>query len=132
MEKFPFTDQGASELMATLYQLSNTALKLEADAAGADFRFWVSEHFELSPSQLDYLDGIDEQWVLVAAGQTKEFLEHRKPIVLHKMPAPSSRSGEEGDRGKLLDLDKKQTSSYSEQDGYGTSEELVYSINYSA
>ncbi|WP_461789676.1 hypothetical protein [Pedobacter sp.] len=129
MEKFQFTDQGASELIAALYQLSDPALQLEANAAGADFRFWVSEHFELDQDQLDYLNGIDEQWIENAAAETKAFLETRKPIFLHKMPTPAQK-GEDGDRGKLLDLDKQQNSSYSEENGYQENEELRYTITY--
>ncbi len=131
MQKFQFNDQGAADLITALYQLSNPALQLEADAAGADFRFWISSHFELGQSQLDYLAGIDEQWISIAAQQTKAFLVERKPIRLHKMPEPSHRNSNGEDRGKLLDLDKKQTASYSEQDGYQQNEELLYAISYS-
>lgn len=129
MEKFPFTDQGAADLIAALYQLSNPALQLEANAAGGDFRFWISEHFVLNQDQLDYLDRIDPQWINHAAADTKVFLENRKSILLNKMPKPVQRN-ENGDRGKLLDLDKKKSASYSEQNGYQENENLLFSISY--
>ncbi|MFN0291949.1 hypothetical protein [Pedobacter helvus] len=129
MEKFPFTDQGAADLIATLYQLSDQDLQLEANTAGSDFSLWISEYFELDQDQLDYLDGVDPQWIGHAAADTKVFLENRKPILLHKMSKPVQKS-ENGDRGKLLDLDKKQSANYSEQNGYSESEELLFSISY--
>ncbi|WP_461791629.1 hypothetical protein [Pedobacter sp.] len=130
MEKFPFTGQGAKALMTELYQLSDPALQLEANAAGADFRLWIGSHFELDQSQLEYLDGIDETWIAVAAQDTKAFLAARKPIRLQKIPTPASRNHSD-DRGKLLDLDKKKTASYSEHEGYQQSEELLYTISHS-
>jgi hypothetical protein len=45
------------------------------------------------------------------------------------MSKPVQKS-ENGDRGKLLDLDKKQSANYSEQNGYSESEELLFSISY--
>lgn len=130
MQKFTFNEQGATDLLASLYALSNADLQLEANAAGADFRLWIIGHFEFTSTQVDFINDIDEQWINQAAFETKIFLEGRKPIKLHKLPSHDLRSDQTGDRGKLLDLDKKQSANYSEAQGYQESEELLYSISY--
>ena len=127
MSKFPLTTAGVQDLMNELYALPQSELQLEADAIGADFRLWVKNHFELSETQIVYLDGIDERWVNDAAEATKHFLENRLPIGFFKAQAKKS---EDGDRGKLLDLDKRSISSFSEEEGYLLSEKLTYTISY--
>lgn len=127
MSKFPLTTAGVQDLMNELYALPQSELQLEADAVGADFRLWVKNHFELSETQIVHLDGIDERWVNDAAESTKHFLENRLPIGFFKEQAKKS---EDGDRGKLLDLDKRNISSFSEEEGYLLSEKLTYTISY--
>lgn len=129
MNTYPLTSAGASQLLDELYALPQTELQLEADAAGADFPLWVKSHFELDPSQIDYLDNIDQQWIETAASETKSALENRSPITLKK--DISKKSGEEGgDRGKLLDLDKNKKSSFSQENGFFETESLTYTISY--
>lgn len=129
MNTFPLTPEGASQLIEELYALPQTELQIEADAAGADFPEWVKSHFNLDQSQQNYLDGIDERWIETAASETKHALENRLPITLEK--DPSGKSGEEeGDRGKLLDLDKKKQSSFSPANGFSESETLGFTISY--
>jgi len=124
---FPLTTAGVQDLMNELYALPQPELQLEADAIGADFRLWIKKHFELSETQIQYLDGIDQRWINTAAEESKYFLENRLPIGLYKEQAISSN---EEDRGKLLDLDKKSMSSYSGNNGYEVSEKLIYTISY--
>jgi hypothetical protein len=131
MEKLPLTNAGVEDLMAQLYALPQVELEVEANAAGADFALWIKEHFELTTSQITYLDNIDEMWLNDAATETKYFLENRLPISLNKVLPPSRKGDEDDDdRGKLLRLDKNETSSYSEENGYSESETLTYSITY--
>jgi len=119
--------------MIQLYALSQMDLQVEADAAGADFPLWIKSHFELTTSQITYLDGIDEMWLNDAATETKYFLENRLPISLNKA-LPPKRSGDDDDddddRGKLIRLDKTEESSYSEESGYSETETLTYNITY--
>lgn len=130
MSKFAFTEQGAASFIADLYTLSQPALQLEADAAGDDFQAWIASHFELDSTQLAYLATIDPQWIGQAAADTRHFLENRLPIELHKAVPPAGRSAE-GDRGKLLDLDKKNSASYAPGEGTTETEVLSFSISYS-
>lgn len=118
--------------MIQLYALSQMDLQVEADAAGADFPLWIKSHFELTTSQITYLDQIDEMWLNDASTETKYFLENRLPISLNKV-LPPKRSGDDDDdddRGKLIRLEKNEASSYSQQDGYSETETLTYSITY--
>lgn len=126
---FPLTTAGAQDLLNELYALPDAELQLEADAAGADFRLWTKNHFELSETQITYLDGIDQRWIDDAQVETKYFLENRLPIALFK---DETKKPDEGDRGKLLDLDKRSISSFSEQDGFEKAERLNFTISYPA
>jgi uncharacterized protein YjdB len=130
MDKLPFTNAGVEDLMTQLYALPQVELEVEANAAGADFPLWIKEHFELTASQIDYLDEIDEMWLQNAATETKYFLENRLPISLTKASPPSHRGERDDDRGKLITLDKNEASSYSEENGYTASETLTFSITY--
>ncbi|MFN0293589.1 hypothetical protein [Pedobacter helvus] len=127
MTKFPLTTAGAQDLINELYALPQAELQIEADAAGADFRLWIKNHFELTETQIVYLDGIDQRWIDDAQVETKYFLENRLPIALFKDQAKNSA---DGDRGKLLDLDKRSISSFSEQDGFEKAEKLDFTISY--
>lgn len=128
MNTFPLTPEGASQLIEELYALPQSELQNEADAAGADFPDWIKSHFDLDQSQQNYLDAIDERWIEAAAEETKHALENRLPITLQKDLA--GKSEEEGDRGKLLDLDKKKQSSFSPANGFSESETLGFTISY--
>ena len=119
--------------MIQLYALSQMDLQVEADSAGADFPLWIKSHFELTTSQITYLDQIDEMWLNDASTETKYFLENRLPISLDKALPPSHRGNgddDDDDRGKLIRLDKTEESSYSEENGYSETETLTYSITY--
>lgn len=126
---FPLTTAGVQELINELYAMPDPELQLEADAIGANFRMWVKSHFELSATQIQYLDQIDERWITNAATESKYFFENRLPIALIK-DVLSRIDGADEDRGKLLDLDKKSNSSYSQEGGYEENETLSYTISY--
>jgi hypothetical protein len=126
---FPLTTAGVQELINELYAMSDPELQLEANAIGADFRLWIKSHFELSATQIQYLDQIDERWINDAAVNSKYFLENRLPIAFNK-EVLSRAEGVDEDRGKLLDLDKKSNSNYSEEGGYEENETLSYTISY--
>lgn len=128
MNKFPLTSEGVTTLTETLYQLPQQDLQDEADAVGDDFGLWIQTHFELTSTQITYLNNIDQGWKNDAASETKYALENRLEINLIK--DVSRRGEEEGDRGKLLDLDKNKQSRYSEDNGFTQSETLTYTISY--
>lgn len=130
MEKFPFNATGFQDLQTQLFALPDNQLQEQADAIGNDLRGFTAAHFVLSESQLAFLAAIDETFIDHAAAQTKEFIENRKVVGLIKEPTPASRGTEGEDRGKILDLDKKATNSYSREHGFQYSESLDYVITY--
>lgn len=129
MNTFPLTPQGVTELTATLYGLPQQDLQNEADAVGADFGAWIKSHFDLTASQITYLDNIDQGWKDNAAAETKYALENQLEITLIK-DSFSRGEDEGGDRGKLIDLDKKKQSRFSEENGFNENETLTYTISY--
>lgn len=129
MNKFPFTEKGVQDLLSELYQLPDDLLKKEADALLADYRNWVSNHFVLEPTQLDFLKQIDDRFINQAASFTAEFMLNRAPIILIK-PAINKENAAKDGEGKIIDLGKKSKTSYSDESGFGENESLTYTIFY--
>ena len=133
MQKFPFTSEGAAELLDQIFSLPDPQLQAEAQSVASDFRSWVANHFFLSQSQTDFLNQIDSNFVSIAAEETSNFIHQRKMIHLVKPqsnPASNSNDGEGSDEGKLLDLDKKKKASYAADGEFTESDELTFTISY--
>ncbi|TCC88643.1 hypothetical protein EZ428_18575 [Pedobacter frigiditerrae] len=134
MNKFPFTSAGLTDLLTQLFALPDAELQVQADAIGNDFRGFTVEHFELSATQVNFLNSLDERFVTTAARDCKDFVQRRKMIGLIKEETPAGRNGTQSadgdDRGKLLDLDKAAVSSFSEEEGFQESERLNFVITY--
>lgn len=132
MEKVSFTPAGLQALLQQLYALPNTDLEQEALAIAQDFRSWVKAHFTLDQDQEAYLDGVDQQFINQAGQRSSYYVGNRLPVNLIKMARPTTTAtvaGEE-DRGKLLDLDEKNSNVYSPESGYGESSSLTFTISY--
>jgi len=56
MKKYPFSTEGLQRLLVFLYGLSDAELQAEAEALRLDFRAWMIEYFDFSPSQVLYLE----------------------------------------------------------------------------
>ena len=132
MEKFPFSPTGLNDLLTGLFALEDQELQQQADQVGNNFRTFVAEHFELSASQLLFLAAMDENFISDAASSSKSFVERRLMIGLIKANPPENRNpgDDDKDRGKLVDLDKKETSSFSRENGFQYSESLTFIISY--
>lgn len=135
MEKFPFSPQGLTDLQTMLFALPDSELQQQADLIGNDFRAFLAAHFELNPSQLTFLVDMDQDFILDAASSSKSFIERRLMITLLKAEPPVLKNPEDNDdppkdRGKLVDLDKKETSSFSREYGYQHEETLTFKISY--
>lgn len=128
MSKFPLTTAGVQDLINQLYALPQPELQIEANAVGSDFRLWVKTHFDLSATQEEYLEKIDQQWIDDASYSTKRFLENRLNIEFYK--DEETNKNDDKDRGKLLDLDQRSVSSYSQIDGANIRGTLTYTISY--
>ncbi|MCX3265635.1 hypothetical protein [Pedobacter agri] len=131
MEKLPFSPQGVQDLLSQIYALPQAQLRQEAAAASANFRLWLSENFELTTTQLAYLESIDNAFIAIAAAEVNFFITGRLPIILIKEEQPLVTGKDEpGDRGKLIDLDKVQKGRFSSEDGYSLAYSLIFKISY--
>ncbi|MBB2145800.1 hypothetical protein GM921_09900 [Pedobacter sp. LMG 31464] len=131
MEKFPLSTSGLQDLISEMHALPDAQLGQQAESIGNDFSAWIIEHFILDESQINFLHAIDERFIARAATDCKYFLGNRLPISLVKEAQAQRAEPEEGeDRGKLLDLDKKTSSSFSAANGFASSEELIFTISY--
>lgn len=135
MEKFPFSPDGLTDLLTGLFALPDPELQLQADQIGNNFRVFIAQHFELTTSQLAFLAAMDENFILDASIASKSFVERRLMIGLIKANPPDRKNpgdddDKDKDRGKLVDLDKKETSSFSREHGYQHIESLTFIISY--
>jgi hypothetical protein len=131
MNTFPFNAEGVKALLQTLYALPDEELLKEADALANDYRGWLSNHFILNQRQLDFLQGIDDRFIAKAGPLTQSFLVNRLPITLIK-PESAAESTQKDGEGKLIDIGKKSSISYSDEGGFNSVEDLTYTISYSA
>ena len=88
MTKFPFTPAGVAAMCQHFYQFPDAELKVESEELGEDFPLWVTEHFELKPSQVAYLDKIAPQVIDFMAANAEFAFGNRRPIILAKEGEP--------------------------------------------
>lgn len=99
MEKFPFTSLGFDQLQHTLYALNNLELEVEAAFVKNHFDAWISNHFNLSESQLLFLVAIDPKVKAFLAFETSFAIGNRLPILLVKT---STATTPEEEQGKII------------------------------
>ncbi|ASS47639.1 MAG: hypothetical protein A3D31_17595 [Candidatus Fluviicola riflensis] len=86
---YPLTALGVAELLKKLYALPNNELNIEALAIKANFRNWVSTHFELAEMQLSYLNSMPDNSVQYFGDQCWFCFIHRLDITLDYPSAQS-------------------------------------------
>lgn len=91
MKKFPFTSEGAAELVATLYALPDASLAIEAQSAAEDFVAWLLSKFDFEPSQVAYLTGMSTNFLNFTGAQVCYAMLHRLTLVLLKPLQRSTR-----------------------------------------
>ena len=84
MNKFPFTEEGAAAMVAALYQMTDVALNLEADAAATDFESWVATKFDFATEQLSFLSAMSATLRSYMGAQVAMSLRHRLSLSLVK------------------------------------------------
>jgi len=125
MSKFPFTNDGAADLFAALYQLPDEVLQEEIILVQQNFKEWVANHFILSTDQESYLNNLPATFTQSAGALTALAMSNRLPVMLNKPDesAPTLR------KGKLVDTKNSITTQY--EDGTATaSGEVVFNITY--
>lgn len=84
MNKFQFTPKGVQALTTALYALPDEELNVEANLAQNSIKLWLNGHFELSPSQQEYLGNLNESFLDFTSFQLSFALRNRLPIMLQK------------------------------------------------
>lgn len=97
MIKFPFDNAGFVALQTQCYQLTDEALRLEAEKISTDFDLWMADNFELTARQLAYLLAIDARAKSLLAFDTSFAIGNRLPISLHVEGEPNG-----DDQGKII------------------------------
>lgn len=124
MEKVAFTPSGFKQLEAQLYELSDSALLVEANAVSADYIAWADNHIILSTAQINYLNGLDAFFIAALASKAAIAFVNRLPLNL-----VYSAEEEEG-RGKwFLDSSTILTSNSPGEPVEATGE-LIYTFEY--
>ena len=130
MNKHEFSPAGLQALLAELYQLSDSELALEVAAILANFRSWLISRFNFEPSQIAYLEAIDNLFIVAAATATAQFIAARQAISLVKEePVPTQKRKEEGE-GKFIWIKKESNYRYAADTPYQTEDTLVFTIAY--
>lgn len=127
MEKVNFSDAGLQQLLQELYLLDDDQIQDEVLQIQTDMRQWIRDHFILSASQLEDLEGVDEIFMQESALQLGYFVVNRLPVSLYK--AESSEEPKK-DRGKLYRNEQKTTNAFNALLGFSQSQTLVFSIEY--
>lgn len=84
MTKFEFTPLGVAAMCQHFQHLDDAALAKASSALNDDFKAWVTNYFELSESQVLYLNTINDQVIDFMASNAAFALRNRLPIVLLK------------------------------------------------
>ncbi|TCC94194.1 hypothetical protein EZ428_05290 [Pedobacter frigiditerrae] len=126
MRKFTFNEAGFQALQQELYQLNNDMLAAEAYQIKNAFAAWVLSKFELAQSQIDFLNKLNEAYVVFMAEQTSFAVGNRLPVSLAKEEAPANGD----DQGKIVYTKSSLTASNAHPSGFAAGGELLFMISY--
>lgn len=84
MKKFPFSNAGFQALQQELYALNDVDLQVVANTVASQFNNWMSQNFELTSSQVDYIESLNPKMTTLLASQTAMAMVNRLPINLIK------------------------------------------------
>lgn len=129
MQKVTFNNAGLQLLLLQLYALSDVALQNEVTLLEADFKQWLLDRFNFSPSQLADLDEVDSLFMDQACTQCAYFIGNRLPISLSQSNN-NLVAKEKEDRGKLYRSEQKVSNSFNLSLGNSQTESLSFSMEY--
>ena len=84
VNSFPLTASGINDVMKELQELPRFELLAEAANLAADFKGWMTVHFQLNAKQLVFLNAIDEATTSLTAQACSFALANGLPIYLEK------------------------------------------------
>lgn len=126
MTKFPFSNEGFQALQQNLYALSDPDLFAVSNRVFNHFNEWMAENFDLSPSQIDFLETLSPKMTNFLSAQTAMAIGNRLPVTLTK---PDGKS--ENLRGTKLIRPSSEASATSEgEEGFEVEGNLDIEIIY--
>jgi hypothetical protein len=84
VNSYPLSASGINEVMKDLQAIPQFELEAEAAKLNSNFKGWMAGHFELSPKQVAFLNGIDETTTTLTAQTCSFALANGLPIYLEK------------------------------------------------
>ncbi|WAC42251.1 hypothetical protein [Pedobacter sp. SL55] len=122
--KHPFTTEGVAAWQLSLQPLNNQQLQELAAQITADFKIWLTQTFELAPSQVSYLYNLNESFLQLAAAQVGFAVANSLPVKLTKPDGAHA-------RGTKLIRDKSKAEGDADGDGnVDASGEVEFEITY--
>lgn len=127
MEKFPFSNAGFQALQQKLYALANADLQTTANTVFNHFNKWLCETFELTPSQVGFIESLNPKMTTLLSSQTAMAMVNRLPINLIK---PESQMNTLLRGSKLIRPEAKVAASSEGEDGFEIEGNLNIEISY--
>jgi hypothetical protein len=127
MEKFPFSNAGFQALQKQLYALGDTDLKVVANTASNHFNDWMAEYFELTQSQVGFIESLHPKMSILLSSQTAMALINRLPINLIK---PENQINTLLRGSKLIRPEAKVSASSEGEEGFEVQGSLDIEISY--
>lgn len=84
MKKFPFSNAGFQAMQQELYALNDAELQVVTNTVSAHFNDWMVQNFELSPSQVSFIESLNPKMTKLLGSQTAMAMINRLPINLNK------------------------------------------------
>ena len=88
---YPLNSLGVAEMLKNLYALPDRDLAMQSLEIRTNFRKWVMDNFNLSTSQIDYLNSLPNDSVQYFGDQCSFCFIHRLNITLD-YPAPPAQT----------------------------------------
>ncbi|SEM65249.1 hypothetical protein SAMN05421856_10585 [Chryseobacterium taichungense] len=85
-KKYPLTPEGVKAKQDELYKLGDRELQVQAVAISKDSTAWLTENFELSSEQLDYVKQLPEGFNLPLGWQIATVVIGRQPFEFAPIP----------------------------------------------
>ncbi len=81
---YAFTQTGVDALLQEIYDLPKFERNAEAEFMLSNFQDWMAAHFELKPSQLNFLKNLNAETLSLTAAACSFALANQLPIYLEK------------------------------------------------
>lgn len=90
MTKQPFTPDGVKLKTTELYALNSADLKAQSRLIATQFITWVTDNFNLTTDQDNYLNGMDGDYLTFLSGELSSAVGSQLPVTLITSGDPPS------------------------------------------